>query len=199
VETWVYDDFGSIVAYTVDDGSDGVVDETWANTWDGDNLIQSTLALGADPDVDIVYTGTYVGGRRQTWVADVGVDGDLDELWTHTWTGDHEHVEADLNGDGDIDRVEDRVWDGDRMMSVAVDAANDGAFEQITAWTYDADGRITSLIIELITLPTTTTVTALTAYDVEGREVTYDYSFDALSDGLLEYVETRVTTWVCRP
>ena len=169
-DVYVYAPDGRALTHERDDDDDGDADflERW--TYDGAEVAAWLLVWGP-PEPGLTRRRTtyaYDADRnRVSAEQDNGDDGSVDARWTYTWAdgrliaevdearGEVRHVGTytyDPSGRLTERRLESttgavltwrHTWDGDRHASEAYDDQGAGAGpERVTAWTYDAEGRV---------------------------------------------------------
>lgn len=186
---YTYNDAGLILREELDRGSDKVVDEISAYTYDGDRLTAFTYDGNADgaPDYreDISYNAA---GSESERTVDFDGDGvtDIDEHYDYDASGRLATVRSDNDGDGMIDEIDTQIYAGDQLDHVDLDQDADGTADGVETYHYDATGHLVRIETDE-GLDGTLERTQTLEYDARGRLVKQVFVADFQGDGTPDF------------
>ncbi len=139
--TYRYDEDGRLVEVRWDEGADGTLESIRRAHAEGDAWIVE-LDLGADGQIDRRHVETYdARGALRTQQIDEDADGQVERARTWIETADRQVEARDEDGDGVVDHTTVLRLDavGRRVLKEELDA--DGRVVWRKTYTYDAQGR----------------------------------------------------------
>ncbi len=198
VYTYVYDSDGYRIHAELDEGNDGVPDESADYYVDSDgNRVETDYDSDADGTYDENYFYVYDsdGNLVETYY-DWEYDGEFDYIILQTFDEDGNLLTEshDSDADGVLEKIETSTYDEDgNLAEFGVDSDADGADDYIYTYSYDADGNLTEGHYDSNADGLVDWTFLWAYYDSDGNLTAANYDTDG--DGEVDYI--RTFTWAC--